>query len=448
MKIARNRDYSFSIFGQERQTSVTEIRFGHDVPPTITDGIAPTGFLARHFMRDGRGGGVSVVHRNSLRVSPFQLTSVATTFERIGVKVTLGSQTWCIVGIYRPPPHPSCEVFDQFLIGEILAVSSAVLFAGDFNCRGSTPNSIDHRLVEIVDSLNFSICATAPTHITPAGEQGMLDLIIHNSDPGRWNDVNTIDTGIADHMFIGARLHFSNVSPKKISFQSRNLKRLDYNSFRAALKNSSFITSPVNDVDDFVDQMNNDVIAALDKFAPLHTTTKRVGKNHSWKLSDAAVKAKAFRRRCEKSYRKSKLESDRIKYRTACRETNRLIIQSQQEFFQNKLNESKADQRSTWQTANDILHRGSDGDVGNSDPEQSATLCSSFKDFFIDKIVKIRLNIASLLRGRGPFQHIFHAHPVDSVLSDLPPTSPDEVAKVIAGMKRKIRLLMLFLPRC
>ena len=49
-----------------------------DMPPAITE----AGFLALHFLRSGK---VSVVYRNS----PFQLTSVATTFKCIGVKVTL-----------------------------------------------------------------------------------------------------------------------------------------------------------------------------------------------------------------------------------------------------------------------------------------------------------------------------------------------------------------------
>ena len=58
-------------------------------------------------------------------------------------------------------------------------------------------------------------------------------------------------------------------------------------------------------------------------------------------------------------------------------------------------------------------------------------------DFFIDKIVKIRLNIASPLDGRGTFQHIFNAHLGDGVPSELPPTKPRWSMKVSARIEKK-----------
>ena len=167
-----------------------------------------------------------------------------------------------------------------------------------------------------------------------------------------------MDTGIADHMFVGVTLKYSHVIPKRVSFTVRNMKKLDYIKLQSELQNCSFITCPVDDVDGFVDQMCSDVISVLDVLAPKHKTTKRVGKQHQFRLSSDAEKAKQHRRTCEKRYRESRSETDRKNYRAACRDANRLITKSHQEHFKNKLESAKGDQRSTWRTANEILHRG------------------------------------------------------------------------------------------
>ena len=73
---------------------LTETWFNADMPPAITDSIAPPGYSAQHFMRDGRGGGVSIIHRCSLRA----------TGVKIGIKIASSTSVLTIFGIYRPPP--------------------------------------------------------------------------------------------------------------------------------------------------------------------------------------------------------------------------------------------------------------------------------------------------------------------------------------------------------
>ena len=281
---------------------VTKTWFSKDMPTAVTDSIAPTGFKVMHFFRDGRGGGVSIVHRSELDIINLSIDSTATSFERVGVGVKLGQTRWNFVGIYRPPPAPNTQFFNEFrdFLSELTLRARNLVLCGDFNCRGADEISIDRRLLDLTESFNLNVCNTGPTGINRDGISGMLDLIFHNDGSGHLTDVVSVDTGIADHMFVGVTLKYSHVIPKRVSFTVRNMKKLDYIKLQSELQNCSFITCPVDDVDGFVDQMCSDVISVLDVLAPKHKTTKRVGKQHQFRISSDAEKAKKHRRTCEK----------------------------------------------------------------------------------------------------------------------------------------------------
>ena len=77
-------------------------------------------------------------------------------------------------------------------------------------------------------------------------------------------------------------------------------------------------------------------------------------KNTKW-LSEPAREAKRRRRRLEKKWKRTKLETDRIDYRTACREAGTLINESRRKFISDEINNcSTSKQR--WSKINNILH--------------------------------------------------------------------------------------------
>ena len=142
--------------------------------------------------------------------------------------------------------------------------------------------------------------------------------------------------------------------------------------------------------------MENDVTSVLDRLAPVHTTRKRIGQNSASELSSEAVEAKLIRRRCEKQFKKTRRNRDRLLYRRAVRAANQLIIASAQENNQSRLSEAIGDQKLMWKTSNSILHRKSEPD-GCCDPAQQINLCTSFTNFFIDKLLRIWRDISSRL---------------------------------------------------
>jgi thiamine phosphate synthase YjbQ (UPF0047 family) len=90
-------------------------------------------------------------------------------------------------------------------------------------------------------------------------------------------------------------------------------------------------------------QLRDDLIAAMDKLAPLKQVTKRRSQySNNW-LSKDAIDARRNRRRLERRYRHTKLDQDRVEYRSACHVTNKLINRSRREFINKRLADSSGD---------------------------------------------------------------------------------------------------------
>jgi len=415
---------------------VVETWFSVDMPPAIVDDIAPPGFSAVHFMRGSRGGGVSVIYRSSLSASALSTSISSATFESMGLKITSGTSVWNIFGIYRPPPAPNAGFFDELrdFISEVHLMPGLLLLCGDFNCPGDSSDTLDDRLLDVADSFNISICSSTATGLKSDGSPGnLLDFIMHNGTDVV-SDFKTANTGVADHLLVMASLRFPKVNAKVVSFTSRNLKRLDFDRFQGELLKCSFISNPSQDVDVFVDQLQDDVTSVLDRLAPIHTTTKRVGQNHESDLSDDAVKAKRYRRKCERRFRRSKNDADRKAYRKATRVANRMIIASAQTGNQTRLNEAAGDQKSIWRISNEILHRKPRS--CSIDPDRQANLCISFKTFFINKLLTIRKDIASKLAAYSIAPPLAIPHEVP-FLRQFEPVTSAEVIRIISSMKSK-----------
>ena len=70
--------------------------------------------------------------------------------------------------------------------------------------------------------------------------------------------------------------------------------------------------------DEYADQIQSVVTSLLDDVAPLRYVRRRPRKATTYWLSEDAVKAKRHRRRLERQWKKSGLESDRVAYRKSC----------------------------------------------------------------------------------------------------------------------------------
>ena len=155
--------------------ALTETWIDDDAPPAIKNDVAPDGYSVLHVHRAAvlggstRGGGLAVVHRNTLpvRVHPLSTSTIAhTTYDRQIVKLVLPSSFIIIVNIYRPPAGSNASFIEELadLIASIVAnTNDKLLLCGDFNCPASDGSHVDDDLQSLLKSFGLDLLDHEPT---------------------------------------------------------------------------------------------------------------------------------------------------------------------------------------------------------------------------------------------------------------------------------------------
>jgi len=367
----------------------------HDDPPAVMRDIVPDGYSVIHVHRSPlsnwpAGGGLAVVFHDSLAVKPHSLSPLLspTTFELQLVKITATSPAVTLVNIYWPPQMSTSDFVDELsdVSMTIMSVSDHLLVCGDFNCSGSTSDTINPALVEVLDM-------DMKQHIqSPTRGDNILDLLAADSSLSV-ADVRMDNTGlVSDHRLVittvSARRRTLHAVPK--SFQS--IRNIDTAEFERPLRSSPLFTSPDPTINGYTDQMERIVVAELDHVAPLQHCRRWLSKPITRWLSQDAVNAKRDGGCLERRWRRTKSDADSTAYRQACRRANKLINTSRRDFYRGQL-ESAVDSRDRWKLTQRLLH-SSDLPIDRTELE-NVKFCASFSDYFADKINKLKQAVAT-----------------------------------------------------
>ena len=299
---------------------------------------------------------------------------------------------------------------------------------GDLNCPGlaGARGLVSDELSELIDGQNLT------QHVRCATSQSgnVLDHILSSHDFNTVEDVAVTDVGISDHNLVTCSIKGRINRQDAKSFSFRNYKRLDLNAFRHRVVTSSARVNPASTADQFASQLEADITGILDELAPVCTSTRREGKRDSRWLSLEAVAAKQTRRRLERRWKSTGLESIRVAYRVACRVANRLISQARKMHCAQAVAQSSRDPRTLWRAVKGLLH------TNKSSTESQPGLCNSFATFFIGKIQKVKASVDAMMLQMN-LQTIQDQVVNGPSFSHLEPTSVDEVLKLIARLPNK-----------
>ena len=149
------------------------------------------------------------------------------------------------------------------------------------------------------------------------------------------------DAGLlSDHRLVTSFLPATKMKPRTVSYSFRDLKNMNFDSFRSMMMESTLFSNPETTTDSFAEQFRTVVGAVLDSVAPLQTKFKQRGpKSNRW-LTPEAVKAKRHRRHLDKRWRRSGDETVRIEYRRSCRSTNRIITDCRSRFIKERIDQA------------------------------------------------------------------------------------------------------------
>lgn len=405
---------------------LVETNISHDAPAAIRDDIAPPGYKCVHAPRIGRkkvkGGGIAVVYRDNIQVNMMNFNR-KDSFEGLYVKVISGRRRLNVAVLYRPPPRANIIFFNELssLLDFMSSLPGDMLVCGDFNCADS--GIIDTRLQDLIHDFGLTQHVNKPTRLI-----NLLDLVISSGDQNIVTEPEVKCVGFSDHCIVLFDVKIPYTPVSSVTFKYRNFKNVDKVLFERDMRGSTVYTNPPLLVDDYVDQLNMDVLRCLDRVAPLKTKTKRTGgKVCAW-VNEEVKRARRTRRALERRYLHTKLECDYIAYRRASRISVKTVNEARSQYYRKTIDELSDQPRKRWQIVGQLLH--SSPAPSNLDLQSATSLAISFTNFFADKISKIRDTIQKSLAGTT----LLLTLPPTSqplVFNTLPPVTSGEVLQIL-----------------
>ena len=422
------------------------------------------GYAIHSQPRAGRGGGVAILYKNSLRLTP-QKCKRFKTFESI--ESTYKSSTGEILrisSIYRSGTSTSqsanvplfLDEFESFLTS-LLDKPGKPLIMGDFNIHvEDQTDSTSKRFSHVLQSNGWKQHVATATH----RDGGTLDLIITRDDAFKHDtlgvsDIVITDSGTtSDHLFLAFNC---NVSPELASppqpIVYRKIMSIDFDSFTEdILKSKLCDVDSFGSLDEAVDLYDSQLSSILDKHAPLKVFTPKPNSSEWW--TGDCQEAKTMRRKIERIYKHHMDNPDAKRlYRKAAMKAASVIDMTRNKFYREKLKNCKGDSKKTYAAVNKLLNKEK---ISTATPSASSNSvnASNFKDFFKAKVDRIYNNIDAE-RRRTPTQSLpvqpSHEMPA---LNSFSLVSDEELLTIVKEMSHKycdldplpIKILLKFLP--
>ena len=178
---------------------------------------------------DGRGGGVSVIYKNTC-IAIKEPTVKFNSFEHIEILLNCKSDLYRVIVIYRPQTQFTIsdfyDEFEQFICERIL-LSGELVIVGDFNIHLELSSNMHAtRFLDILEEYGLHQQVKGPTHRA----NHTLDLVItRNQNKGL---VIVIEEPLmSDHKLITFCLHSQRPSAPKENITFRRLKSIDVDKF-------------------------------------------------------------------------------------------------------------------------------------------------------------------------------------------------------------------------
>ena len=335
---------------------------------TYINEIVPCGYTIKEVARqDGRiGGGVAIIYKKSIHKVVLKCSSksshpVVNQFEYMICDVFQSSDPRSkitAVIVYRPSPTDKNGLklslfwkdWSKFL-RQFAGNHSEVVFLGDLNFHLNDLNqSSTKKFTNILTQYDLIQHVNKPTHT--AGN--ILDVVITKPDSKIVvESVVVHNPGIADkdghvtlnhHFAISFEFSYSKPSPSFKKIQYRNLRDINTKKVTEQITHLQLPKKLANCscVDKMVSLFETHMRNLIDDNCPIITRTVVERPNTSW-YTPELLAAKQLKRRFERQWIKSGLQSHRVLYRHQCASYNKLLNRTHIEHVQDKISSFEKD---------------------------------------------------------------------------------------------------------
>ncbi|XP_068684391.1 uncharacterized protein [Montipora foliosa] len=216
--------------------------------------------------------------------------------------------------------------------------------------------------------------------IAPTNRSGhTLDLIITRDLEGLVQTTPISDSFLSDHCTVLSELTLRMPATTVEEICYRKTKAIDIESFKDDPRESKLCQDPPDALADLVSCYGSTMTNLLDKHTSLRKKTITVRPRVPW-FNNEIKETKRLRRRCERIWRRTGLESDRVNFIKARNHTNHVMEQARRDYYFNVINENDCDQRKLFKMASALLGGSSQEQYPKySDP---TLLANDFGRFF------------------------------------------------------------------
>ncbi|KAK3517510.1 hypothetical protein QTP70_012590 [Hemibagrus guttatus] len=293
--------------------------------------------------------------------------------------------------------------------------STPLTVLGDFNLPSDKLHSSG--LLALLNSFSLSFNSCPPTH----KEGNVLDLVFTHPSPA--TDMTVTPLHISDHHLVSFSITLP-VLPKRnsqhLSLTRRNLHSISPSSVASCTLSSlpdheSFSSLPL---DSATDTLLSSLSSTMDLLCPLSTIRRKNSSPAPW-LSDVLRNNRRELRSAARKWKKSKLDTDLISYRTLLSKFSLDVTFAKTSFYKEKLETSAQDPRKLHNIFSSLLNP-------TAPPSPSSLTAKDFASFYTEKIERICQTFTSL--PTSPTSH--NQHSATPSLTQLSTVVAEEVLQI------------------
>lgn len=342
-----------------------------------------------------KGGGVAIIVRKGFAVKQNNDDKHFRAFEHIDLTISLGSNSFRLLTIYRPPPSAKNKLTTAMflrefssLTEELIIVPNKLILIGDFNLHIDDVTNRDASLfLDLLESSRLKQHINGPTHI----HGHTLDLVITHSDDNLLTSTKTLTELLSDHSVISCTIDFPRPQISRTSIKSRKTQDIDLKSLQQDILNSSLTVRNDSSLNTVTVNYHNTLKDLFDKHAPECTRTMYLRSHAPWYSSELR-KAKQEKRRYERKYLHTRLTVDKQIYKDKCDIYNNLLDSSKTNYYKEKV--QRYDQKHLFKFIDNLL-KVKKSPVLPKQFESLQSLTNRFAQFFNSKIANLRSELSN-----------------------------------------------------
>ena len=258
------------------------------------------------------------------------------------------------------------------------------MIAGDLNFHVDDLTDKDAcTFLDILDSANLEQYVIGPTH----RDGHTLDVVISRRSDNLVDNFSIWDDIYTPVVHYGVKCYIDMARPKaaKKFLKCREIRKIDMEQFRHDILSSSVVIQPQADHDALVNQYMSDLRGILNQHAPEKEREITLRPHAPW-YNDALRDAKREKRRCERKWKKSKLEVHKQIYKEQCRTYKTLLDKEKSSYHSDQV--ASANQKELFRVIDRLSKPSSDHVLPSHKCPRE--LANRFAEFFDNKIKKLR----------------------------------------------------------